>query len=98
MTKCLCVILARSGSKRIKDKNIKLFNNKPLFYYSILFAKTKLLLMKFYLGSTHRYLNFKKIWIKNLSQRPKKYSQDNSKSFDTLKYEINKFEKKIKKI
>ena len=39
MTKCLCVILARSGSKRIKDKNIKLFNNKPLFYYSILFAK-----------------------------------------------------------
>ena len=49
-------------------------------------------------SDSHRYLNFaKKYGLKNLSQRPKKYSQDNSKSFDTLKYEINKFEKKIKK-
>ena len=31
----VCVIPARSGSKRIRNKNIKIFNGKPLIYYSI---------------------------------------------------------------
>ena len=31
----LCIIPARSGSKRIKNKNIKNFFGKPLIYYSI---------------------------------------------------------------
>jgi len=31
----LCIIPARSGSKGIKDKNIKLLNMKPLIYWSI---------------------------------------------------------------
>jgi CMP-N-acetylneuraminic acid synthetase len=31
----LTLICARAGSKGIKHKNIKLFNNKPLIYYSI---------------------------------------------------------------
>ena len=33
------VIPARSGSKRIKNKNIKIFNGKPIIYYSINAAK-----------------------------------------------------------
>ena len=33
--KILCLIPARSGSKGIKDKNIKLLNGKPLIYWSI---------------------------------------------------------------
>lgn len=32
---CLAIIPARSGSKRLKDKNIKLFNGKPLISYTI---------------------------------------------------------------
>ena len=36
--KILCIIPARSGSKGIKDKNIKLLNGKPLIAYSILQA------------------------------------------------------------
>ena len=33
--KSIAVIPARSGSKGLKDKNIKLLNNKPLIWYSI---------------------------------------------------------------
>ena len=35
----IAVIPARIGSKRIKKKNIKIFNGKPLIYYSIQAAK-----------------------------------------------------------
>ncbi len=32
---CICIIPARGGSKRIKNKNIKNFFGKPIIYYSI---------------------------------------------------------------
>ena len=35
----LAVIPARSGSKGVKDKNIRLLNNKPLMAYTIEAAK-----------------------------------------------------------
>ena len=39
----LAIIPARSGSKRIKNKNIKIFHNKPIISYSIKTAlKSKL--------------------------------------------------------
>ena len=33
------LFFARGGSKGLKNKNIKLFNGKPLIYYSINLAK-----------------------------------------------------------
>ena len=39
MEKNLCIIPARSGSKRIKNKNIINFAGKPIIYWSILAAK-----------------------------------------------------------
>ena len=36
----ICIIPARSGSKRIKNKNIKLFKGKPIISYAIRFAKS----------------------------------------------------------
>ena len=39
MTLNYAFIFARGGSKGIKNKNIKLFNGKPLIYYSIKMAK-----------------------------------------------------------
>ena len=33
-----CIIPARSGSKRIKNKNLKIFFGQPLIYYSIKLA------------------------------------------------------------
>ena len=39
MKKILCLIPARSGSKGLKDKNIRDFKGKPLIAHSILQAK-----------------------------------------------------------
>ena len=46
MDKAICIIPARSGSKRIKNKNIKLFNGKPIISYAIRFAKSSGLFKK----------------------------------------------------
>ena len=35
----ICIIPARKGSKRIKNKNITIFNGKPIIYYAIDLAK-----------------------------------------------------------
>ena len=36
----ICIIPARSGSKRIRNKNIKLFHGKPIINYAIQLAKS----------------------------------------------------------
>ena len=40
MTETLIFIPARSGSKRVKNKNIRKINGKPLIYWTIKYAKT----------------------------------------------------------
>ena len=47
MINILAIIPARSGSKGIKNKNIKLFNDKPLIYWSIKNAIDKSLSLEF---------------------------------------------------
>ena len=95
MSKCLCIIPARSGSKRIKNKNIIKLNGKPLIYYTIQFAKKLNFVDEIIFSSdSRRYLNLaKKYKINNLSLRPKKISSDNSQTIDVVKYEINKIKK-----
>jgi CMP-N-acetylneuraminic acid synthetase len=39
MSETLIIIPARSGSKRIKDKNVRKINGKPLIYWTIKYAK-----------------------------------------------------------
>ena len=95
MNNVLGIITARSGSKGIKNKNILFFNNKPLIYYTINFAKklpflNKLILStdsKKYLKIAKKYHNFEN----NL--RPKYLSGDNVKTIDVIKYEFKRLQK-----
>lgn len=95
MNSVLGIITARAGSKGIKNKNILIFNNKPLIYYTINFAKklpflNKLILStdsKKYLKIAKKYHNFEN----NL--RPKSLSGDNVKTIDVIKYELKRLKK-----
>ena len=87
--------LARGGSKGVKNKNIKLLNNKPLIYYTIKEA-LKCKFLTSYIVSTDSKD------IKNISEkygaqvpflRPKKLSSDTSSSSDALKHAVDFMEK-----
>ena len=92
MNKVLCIIPARSGSKEIKNKNIKKFNGKPLIYYSIQFAKKLKFINKIIFSTdSKRYLNYaNKYYRFGKLLRPKRFSKDNSKAIDYVKFEINR--------
>ncbi len=94
----LCIILARSGSKSVKNKNIRLLNNRPLIAYTIGSAiKSKL--FKHIIVSTDSK-KIKKISKKYGADvpflRPKFLSKDNSKAVDALHHTLITCEKKFK--
>ena len=77
--KVICMIPARIGSKRIKKKNLRLINNKPLISYNIEKAKKCKLFNEIYLNSDSRI--FEKIAKKNginFYLRDKKLASDKS--------------------
>ena len=94
MSKCVCIIPARSGSKRIKNKNIILIKNKPLIYYTIKFAKELKFVDEIIFSSdSKKYLKIaKKFGITNLHLRPKYLSNDSAKTVDVIKYDLKKLE------
>ena len=47
----IAVIPARSGSKRIKNKNIKSFRKKPIIYWSIRAARKSKIFKKIYVST-----------------------------------------------
>jgi len=99
MRDTICIIPARSGSKGIKNKNITLIKNKPLFLYSLEFAK-KLSFVKKIIFSTDskKYLSIARKYGYNFnSVRPKNLSLDTTETIDVIKYEIKNLSKKIQK-
>lgn len=88
----LAFIPARKGSSRIKNKNIILFNKKPLIYYSIYSAiKSK------YITDTVVYSNSDKIKILSKKfgantnfNRPHNVSRNNTTMYQTIKYFLKK--------
>jgi len=55
----ICIIPARSGSKRIKNKNLKLFFEKPLIYWSIKTAINSKLFNKVIVSTNDKFIAFK---------------------------------------
>jgi len=93
--KILGIIPARSGSKGIKNKNIKLLKGKPLIFWTIKTAlKSKL---------NNLIVSTDSLKIKKISEkygvnvpflRPANISKDNSKSIDVIKHAIKFYKKK----
>ena len=97
--KIICIIPARGGSKRIKNKNIKQFHKKPLIFYSINNALNSKIFSEVYVSTDSKKIQkISKKYGANVSHlRPKKFSRDKIITKDVL---INflKNLKNIKKI
>ena len=89
-------IPARSGSKGIKNKNIKIINGKPLIFYSIALAlKTRGIAKVIFSSDSKKYIKLaKKFGCNNFHIRSKKLSNDKASEFsvfrDFIRNEIKK--------
>ena len=88
--KILCIIPARSGSKGIINKNIKLFNGKPLLAWSIEQAQKSVYTMKIIVSTDSQ--KYADIAISYDAEapflRPENISQDLSIDFEYIKHAI----------
>ena len=89
----VCLICCRGGSKTIKKKNIKIFNNKPLLFWSLKSIFDSKIFTKVILSTDSEEIErvakkFKQIIIPGL--RPKKLAKNNSNQFDTHKFIFKK--------
>ena len=95
----LGIIPARSGSKGVKDKNIKKINNKTLIELAYLKAKSSKIFTDIIVSTDSikykKILEKKKIIVKSL--RSKKFSQDDTTDLQLLDYEVRKYENLTKK-
>jgi CMP-N,N'-diacetyllegionaminic acid synthase len=75
------VILARGGSKGIKNKNLYCVNSKPLIYWSIKQSlKSKIIKNTWVSSDSKKILDYSKRIGANIIERPSKYAKDNSSS------------------
>lgn len=99
MRELLVIIVARKGSKRLKNKNFMYLGSKTLVERSIMFAKKLVENANIILSTDSKKIleigKKNKIlvpWI-----RPKNLSQDSSKSIDVALHALKWYEKNIKK-
>ena len=95
MKKFLAVIPARGGSKRIPNKNIKLFNGKPLIFYTIKQALNSKLFDRIVVDTDNKKIAqiAKKYGAEVPFLRPKELSSDKSKVVDSIIYLLDRFKK-----
>jgi len=74
-SKIIAIIPARGGSTRVKNKNIKIFNKKPLIVWTIEAALKSKLITDVYVTSENKsILKISKKYLANIIKRPKKLS------------------------
>ena len=91
MKNIIALIPARSGSKGIKDKNIKKFGNKPLIGLAIEHCFNSKIFSKIYLSTdSKRYADIaKKYGPVEILMRPKKISNDKSTDYEMILHAIS---------
>lgn len=91
----IAIIPARSGSKGLKDKNIKLLNGKPLIAYTIEAAqKTNLFAEIFVSTDSENYANIAREWGASVPfLRSEELSSDTTSSWDVVKNALQNYKK-----
>ncbi|MCI6033937.1 acylneuraminate cytidylyltransferase family protein [Fusobacterium varium] len=94
--KILAIIPARSGSKGLKDKNIKMMNGKPLIAYTIEVAKKSKIFEDIIISTdSEKYAEIVKKYGGSVPYlRDKKLANDNAKSSDVILDILNRVEKR----
>ena len=92
----LIIILARAGSKRLKNKNVRILHNKPLVSWSIEAAVYCKYANKVIVSSdSEEILKIAKEYDSNIAlKRPSLLAQDETTSIDAVIHAINSCEKK----
>ncbi len=93
----VCLIPARSGSKRIKNKNILKINNKPIINWTIQTARNSNIFDRICVSTDSLKISniVKKVGAKVPFLRPKKYATDKSTDEDVINHFL-KYAKKEK--
>ena len=89
----LLIIPARGGSKRIKNKNIKKFHNKPIIQYPLTSAKKSKLFNIIHVSTEDKsiFKLVKKIGFNPDFFRDKKLGNNSVSISEVIKFVINKF-------
>ncbi len=92
----VAVILARSGSKRIKKKNVKLFKNKPIIYWTIQNVFKSKKFSKVIVSTDDKKIAkiVNKMGVETPFLRPSYISGDNSGTKEVIDHSIKYLEKK----
>ena len=92
--KFISIILARKGSKGIKNKNLSLIKGKPLIYWSIKQSLNSKKISQTWVSSdSEKILKFSKQYGAKIIKRPKKYSNDKTSSEDSWLHAIKFLQK-----
>lgn len=97
--KRLCTICARSGSKGVKDKNIRILLDKPLIAYSILQAQATGLFDEIVVSSdSEKILSIAKDWgVQYLIKRPEELASDEIGKIPAIVHCVLEMEKRTQK-
>lgn len=92
--KNLAIIPARSGSKGLKDKNIRLLNGKPLLAYTIEAAKESGLFEEIFVSTdSEKYAEIAREWGASVPfLRSDELSTDTASSWDVVKDAIKRYQ------
>lgn len=91
----IAIIPARSGSKGVKDKNIRLLNGKPLLAYSIEVAKNSDVFDEIFVSTDSiEYADIAKKWGANVPfLRSEELSTDTASTWDVVKDTLINYKK-----